>query len=91
MHKGAWVPDRRPKVRKVYTVEAVWDAEAGVYFSDSDISGLHIEAKNLEEFEREVFKLAPDLIEANHMTDAGVHSDRAKDRIPALVYRAMVA
>ena len=55
-------------MRKIFTVRAVWDEEAGVYYSDSDISGLHIEAENLEDFERDLFDAAAELIVANHMT-----------------------
>ena len=59
-------------MRKIFTVRAVWDEEAGIYYSDSDISGLHIEADNLEEFERDLFDVAAELIVASHMTPAEI-------------------
>jgi len=74
-------------MRKVFTVAAVWDDEAGVYYSDSDISGLHVEADTLEEFERELFDVAAELIAANHLTEAELTSARPRDVIPAIVYR----
>ena len=76
-------------MRKVFTIKAVWDDDAGVYFSDSDISGLHIEAESLDEFESEMFEVAADLIFANHMTDEEYNSASARERIPAIVYKAL--
>jgi hypothetical protein len=87
--KRARVPERRRQVRKVFTVNAVWDADAGIYFSESDISGLHIEAESLEEFEKEMFEVAADLIVNNHMRDEDIYSPPSKDMIPAIVYRAI--
>ena len=74
-------------MRKVFTVRAVWDQEAKVYYSESDIEGLHIEADTLEEFENELFDIAADLIFANHMTDEELASSRPKDIIPAILYK----
>ena len=76
-------------MRKVFTIKAVWDDDAGVYFSDSDISGLHIEAESLDEFESEMFEVAADLIVANHMTDEEYNSAPPRERIPAIVYKAL--
>lgn len=50
-----------------YTVTAVWDAEAEVYWSQSDIIGLNVEAATLSEFVDLVEALAPDLIRDNGM------------------------
>ena len=35
-----------------FTVKAVWDEDLKIFFSESDIIGLHIEAKTLEEFKK---------------------------------------
>ncbi len=48
-----------------YRVRAIWDAEAGVFFAESDIPGLNIEAATLPEFIEVVRDLAPELIAAN--------------------------
>jgi hypothetical protein len=48
-----------------YTVTAVWDAEAGVYWSQSDIVGLNVEAETLGEFVDLVETLAPGLMRDN--------------------------
>ncbi len=46
-------------------VRAVWDAEAGVSYADSDIEGLHIETATLDEFESIMLEVAPELIMVN--------------------------
>jgi hypothetical protein len=56
----------RPDVREAHVVRAVWDEDAGVFYSESDISGLHIEAETIEAFQDVLFELAPELIIANH-------------------------
>jgi hypothetical protein len=49
-----------------FFVKAVWDPEAKVFYSQSDIVGLHIEADTIDEFEDIIFDTAIDLIVANH-------------------------
>lgn len=48
-----------------YYVAATWDAEAGVWISESNIPGLHVEAENLGEFEALVMALAPEMLAEN--------------------------
>jgi hypothetical protein len=48
-----------------YTVTAVWDPEARVYWSRSNIVGLNVEAETLSEFVDLVESLAPDLMRDN--------------------------
>lgn len=50
-----------------YTVTAVWDPEAGVYWSRSDIVGLNVEAATLSAFVDLVETLAPELMRDNGM------------------------
>ena len=50
-----------------FSVKAIWDEEANVFYSVSDIAGLHIEAQTIEEFEAETDAHAVDLILANHI------------------------
>jgi Domain of unknown function (DUF1902) len=49
-----------------FAVLAVWDEDAEVYYSESDILGLHIETKTLDEFEAVMVAAAGDLIRSNH-------------------------
>ena len=53
-------------MKRTFSVKAVWDEEAQVFYAESDIEGLHIEASSLEEFEEVIIDTAPELIMANH-------------------------
>jgi Domain of unknown function (DUF1902) len=48
-----------------YKVVANWDAEAGVFTSQSNVPGLVIEAESFEEFVELVETLGPEMLEAN--------------------------
>ena len=52
-------------MQKSYYVAAAWDAEAGVWISESNIPGLVIETDTLAEFEDLMNTLAPELLAAN--------------------------
>jgi hypothetical protein len=52
-------------MRKTYHVDALWDSEAKVWVSKSDLPGLVIETATLAEFEALIRDLAPDLIADN--------------------------
>jgi hypothetical protein len=52
-------------MRKTYHVEALWDPEAKVWVSKSDVPGLVIETATLAEFEALVREFAPELIATN--------------------------
>lgn len=52
-------------MHSTYYVRAVWDDEAGVYYSDTNIPGLNIEAETLPEFIEAAQELAPQMLEAN--------------------------
>ena len=58
-------------MRKTYHVDALWDSEAKVWVSKSDLPGLVIETATLAEFEALIRDLAPDVISANE----GLHID----------------
>ena len=52
-----------------FYVKAIWDAEASVWFSESDILGLVLQTDTLEEFEDLIRHFAPDLLASN----LGIH------------------
>ena len=53
-----------------YFVAAVWDAEASVWGSETDIPGPVIEADTLAGFEQSMNGLAPEMLAANeHLHD----------------------
>lgn len=61
-------------VKRMFNVTAHWDEDAKVFYSESDIIGLHIEAATIEEFESVMVDVAPGLVIANHrpnLKDAG--------------------
>lgn len=55
-------------MEQTFRVKAVWDAQAEVFYSESDIEGLHIEAATLDEFEVIMLDVAPELIMVNQHT-----------------------
>lgn len=74
-------------MKRVFTVEAIWDDEAKVFYSESDISGLHIETKTLEEFEEVMNDVAAELIVANHMSAEQIASVPLRDLVPTIIWK----
>ena len=74
-------------VQRAFAVRAIWDDDAKVYYSDSDIIGLHIESTSLDEFEAILFELAPGLIVANHISKPELASLPIADLIPAILWQ----
>ncbi len=74
--------------RRSFTVTAQWDAEAAVYYSESDIIGLHIEAATLDEFEAILHREAPDLVVANHFSKPELARSNLSDLIPTIFLKA---
>jgi Domain of unknown function (DUF1902) len=58
-------------MKRTFYVKALWDDEAKVYYSETDIEGLFIETGTLEEFEVIMPELARDMIIANHSPKPG--------------------
>ena len=52
--------------KRHFHVTAIWDEEAEIYYSKSDILGLHVEAETIEEFEQVVDEFAVELVIENH-------------------------
>jgi len=50
---------------RTFYVKPCWDKEARVFYTESDIEGLHVEAATLEEFRAVVMDAAAELIVAN--------------------------
>ncbi len=53
-------------MKRSFFVRAIWDDDAKVFYSESDIDGLHIEAPTMDVFEEVVLDVAADMIAANH-------------------------
>jgi hypothetical protein len=73
-------------MKRTFFVKAVWDAEASVFYSESDIDGLHIEAPTVDAFEDVLFDAAVDLIVANHMSAIDLADKPLRDLIPAILW-----
>ena len=70
-----------------FEVEAVWDDEASVWYSKSDISGLHVEADTLQDFQARVRAFAAELIVTNHYTDSEIDRSDLAALIPAIFWK----
>ena len=70
---------------KSFLVSAMWDAEARVFTSQSDIPGLVVEAETFEEFVELVRGLAPEVIAANLPSERGPHKLRIETRFDLAV------
>ena len=74
-------------MKRTFVVKAIWDDDAGVFYSESDINGLHIEAETVDEFEAIMMEVAPELIMENHVTDADLAEKPTRDLVPAIVWQ----
>jgi len=52
-------------MQSTYYVKAIWDPEASVWISETDIPGLVIEANTLTEFESLMVELGPEMLAEN--------------------------
>lgn len=73
-------------MKKSFFVRAHWDGEAGVFYSESDIIGLHIEASTIEAFEKTMHDSAVELIIANHVTPKMMATTPLQDLIPSIFW-----
>ncbi|MEO8683820.1 MAG: DUF1902 domain-containing protein [Devosia sp.] len=74
-------------VKRLFTVNARWDDDAKVYYSESDIVGLHIEAGTLDEFEALMLDLAPGLVIANHVPKEELATTALEDLVPTILWQ----
>ena len=65
-----------------FFVKAIWDDEAQIFYSQSDIKGLHIETQTIAEFEAVLDASASELIFANHYTPLQLSQSRLGDLMP---------
>lgn len=73
--------------KRMFSVSAHWDEDAKVFYSQSDIIGLHIEAPTIEEFEAVMMDVAPGLVVSNHLSEAELRSSKPEDLIPAILWQ----
>jgi Domain of unknown function (DUF1902) len=73
--------------QRTFSVKAVWDPEARVYYCESDIFGLHIETETLDDFEEVLMAEGVNLILANHVSPEDLASKPLRDLVPAIVWQ----
>ncbi len=74
-------------MKRTFFVEAVWDEDANVFYSKSDIEGFHIESETIEEFEDVMRDTAIELIMENHVTASEMATSSLKDLVPAILWQ----
>jgi hypothetical protein len=74
-------------MKRTFYVRALWDEAARVYYSESDIIGLHIEVPTIEEFEAVMNDVAADLIIANHYSAADLVNLPLRELVPAIIWQ----
>ena len=73
-------------MKKSFYIKAIWDEEANVFYSESDIVGLHIEAETIEEFRKAMEDNALDLVFANHIKPQDLARKTLADLIPTIFW-----
>ncbi|MDE0228001.1 MAG: DUF1902 domain-containing protein [Spirochaetaceae bacterium] len=67
-----------------FWVGARWDDEAEIFRSESNITGLHVEAASLDEFQEILMDLVPELLAANYGGD--IHTSKKQNTYPVWNY-----
>ena len=74
-------------MKRTFYVKAVWDDEANIWYSESDIDGLFINAKDLNEFEEVIGEFAGDLVLENHWRHDQVPEELIKSTVPIILWQ----
>lgn len=74
-------------MKRTFFVKAIWDEEAQVYYSETDIFGLNIETKTLNEFEEVMNEFALEMIMDNHLDTHDLVSKPLRDWVPTIIWQ----
>lgn len=77
-------------MKRTFYVKALWDDEVKKYYTESDILGLAIETKTLDEFEEVMNEVAIELIMSNHMSTEDLISNSIRDLVPTIIWQRPV-
>ncbi|MBN9310254.1 MAG: DUF1902 domain-containing protein [Devosia sp.] len=77
--------------KRAFYVRAKWDPTSRVYYTDSDIVGLHVEASTIEELEAIVMEVAPELIVSNHLSADDLVNKPMRELVPAILFEKPLA
>jgi len=70
-----------------FYVKALWDDEAEVFYSESDIVGLHIEAATIDEFVSTMEELAPQMVVENHVTKQDFAKKSPLEMVSSIIFQ----
>lgn len=74
------------KRKMIFKVQFIWDEDAEVFYTESDIKGLNLEDTSLERLQEATEEIAPELIMRNHISADDLQSFDIKDLIPSIHY-----
>ncbi len=74
-------------MKRTFFVRALWDDEAKIWYSETDIDGLFINAKDLNEFEDVISEFAGDLVLENHWQHGQVPEEMIKTTVPIILWQ----
>ena len=69
-----------------FYVKALWDDEIKVFYSESNIVGLHIEANSITQFEEVLYDIVAELIISNHLSTEELVEKSFKDIFSPIIY-----
>ena len=74
-------------MKRTFYVKALWDDESKVWYSETDIEGLFINTKDLDEFEVVINEFAGELILENHWKHESVSLDLIATTVPIILWQ----
>ena len=69
-----------------FYVKALWDDETKVFYSESNIVGLHIEANSITQFEEVLYDIVAELIISNHLSIEELVEKSFKDIFSPIIF-----
>ena len=74
-------------MKRTFFVKALWDDLAKIWYSETDIDGLFINAKDLDEFEDVINEFAGDLVLENHWRRGQVPEETISSTVPIILWQ----
>lgn len=74
-------------MKRRFYVKAIWDDESKIWISETDIEGLFINARNLDEFEEVVNEFAGGLVLENHWRRENVPLEMIGGTVPIILWQ----
>ena len=74
-------------MKRTFYVKALWDDEANIWYSETDIQGLFINAKDLDEFEEVINEFAGELVLENHWRQEQLTEDMIQNTVPIILWQ----